>query len=87
MDCSSKSERAQTKNIMETAHPRGGGGGVASHPIHPLDQPLASPKAVFDSLKGDLCIHALHNEAGCLNHRVVTMVADKLKRQQLRGSN
>ena len=36
MVCSSKSERAQTKNIMETAHPRG----VASHPIHP---PWISP--------------------------------------------
>ena len=32
MVCSSKSESAQTKNIMDTAHPRG----VASHPIHPL---------------------------------------------------
>ena len=25
--CSSKSESAQTKNIMDTAHPKGGGGG------------------------------------------------------------
>ena len=32
-------------------------------------------------------MHALHNEADCLNHRVVTMVADKVKRQQLRGSS
>ena len=34
------SESAQTKNVMETANPRGGGGGggggVASHPIQPL---------------------------------------------------
>ena len=30
-------------------------------------------------LKSDL-MHALHNEVGCLNHRVVIMVADKLKR-------
>ena len=46
MVCSSKSESAQTKNIMDTAHPRG----VASHPIHPPpptphDQPLRSSLA------------------------------------------
>ena len=46
MVCSSKSESAQTKNIMDTAHPRG----AASHPIHPpLDQPLdctIQPKSI-----------------------------------------
>ena len=36
MVCSSKSESAQMKNIMDTVHPRG----VASHPIHP---PWISP--------------------------------------------
>ena len=29
-------QSVQTKNVMDTAHPRG----VASHPIHPPDQPL-----------------------------------------------
>ena len=40
MVCSSKSERAQTKNIMGTAHPRG----VASHPIHPPPPPPPPPR-------------------------------------------
>ena len=30
-------------------------------------------------------MHALYDEVDCLNHRVVTMVADKLKRQYFRG--
>ena len=45
------------------------------------------PKLSLTYLKGDLCMHALHNEADCLGHRVVTKVADKVKRQQLRGSS
>ena len=38
MVCSSKSESAQTKNIMDTAYPRG----VASHPITPAGSALDS---------------------------------------------
>ena len=30
-------------------------------------------------------MHALYDEVDCLNHRVVTMVADKLKKQYFRG--
>ena len=45
------------------------------------------PKLSLTHLKGDLCMHALHNEADCLNHRVVTMVAGKVRRQGLRGSS
>ena len=32
-------------------------------------------------------MHALYDEVDCLNDRVVAMVADKLKRQYLRGSS
>ena len=50
MDCSSKSERAQTKNIMETAHPRGGGGGLATQ-FPPWISPWPLPKLSLTHLK------------------------------------
>ena len=43
------------------------------------------PKLSLIHLNCGLCMHALHNEVGCL--RVVTMAVDELKRQQLRGSS
>ena len=45
------------------------------------------PKLSLIHLKGGLCMHALYDEVDCLNDRVVTMVADKMKRQYLRGSS